>query len=57
MRWPLKTPNAAQGVGGKIEEAVGKATGDDSEVAEGEADHASANVKKAGKNTKDVVKK
>jgi uncharacterized protein YjbJ (UPF0337 family) len=52
-----KARNAAQDVGGKIKEGVGKATGNDSKVAEGKADQASASVKKAGENIKDAFKK
>jgi uncharacterized protein YjbJ (UPF0337 family) len=51
-----KAKNTAQGVGGKIKEVVGKATGDDSKVAEGKKDQASASIKKAGENIKDVFK-
>lgn len=51
-----KAKNTAQGVGGKIKEVVGKVTGDDSKVADGKADQASASVKKAGENIKDVFK-
>ena len=51
-----KVKNAAQDLGGKVKEGVGKATGDDSKVAEGRADQASADVKKAGENVKDAFK-
>ncbi len=51
-----KAKNAAQDVGGKIKEGVGKATGNDSKVAEGRAEQTSAKVKKAGENIKDAVK-
>ena len=47
-----KAKNTAQGVGGKIKEVVGKATGDDSKVAEGKKDQASASMNKAGENIK-----
>jgi len=52
-----KVKNAAQDLGGKVKEGVGKATGDDSKVAEGRADQASADVKKAGENVKDAFKR
>ena len=52
-----KVKNAAQDLGGKVKEGVGKATGDDEKVAEGRADQASADVKKAGENVKDAFKR
>ena len=52
-----KARNAAQDMGGKIKEGVGKATGNDRKVAEGKADQASASLKKAGENLKDAFKK
>jgi uncharacterized protein YjbJ (UPF0337 family) len=52
-----KMKNAAQDLKGKAEEGLGKATGDDSKVAEGKADQASADLKKAGENVKDAFKK
>jgi uncharacterized protein YjbJ (UPF0337 family) len=51
-----KIQNAAQDLGGKAKEAVGKATNDDSKVAEGKADQTQADVKKAGENVKDAFK-
>jgi uncharacterized protein YjbJ (UPF0337 family) len=51
-----KIQNAAEDLGGKAKEAFGKATGDDSKVAEGKADQAKADVKKAGENVKDAFK-
>lgn len=51
-----KAKNAAQDVGGKIKEGTGKATGNESQVAEGKADQRSAKVKKAAENIKDAVK-
>ncbi|MGA1835980.1 CsbD family protein [Herbiconiux sp. 11R-BC] len=51
-----KIKNAAQDIKGKVEEAVGKVTGDDSKVAEGKADQTAASAKKAGENVKDIVK-
>jgi uncharacterized protein YjbJ (UPF0337 family) len=52
-----KVKNTAQDLGGKVKEGVGKATGDDEKVAEGRADQASADVKKAGENVKDAFKR
>ncbi|MCS5717806.1 CsbD family protein [Herbiconiux sp. CPCC 205763] len=51
-----KIKNAAEDLGGKAKEAFGKATGDDSKVAEGKADQAKADAKKAGENVKDAFK-
>ena len=51
-----KIENAAQDVSGKAKEAYGKATDDDSKVAEGKADQTSADFKKAGENVKDAFK-
>jgi uncharacterized protein YjbJ (UPF0337 family) len=51
-----KIENAAQDLKGKAEEAVGKATNDDSKVAEGKADQSAADFKKAGENVKDAFK-
>jgi uncharacterized protein YjbJ (UPF0337 family) len=51
-----KIKNAAQDLKGKANEAVGKATNDDSRVAEGKADQTAASAKKAGENVKDVFK-
>jgi uncharacterized protein YjbJ (UPF0337 family) len=51
-----KIQNAAEDLGGKAKEAVGKATNDDSKVAEGRADQSKADVKKAGENVKDAFK-
>lgn len=50
-----KAKNAAQDMGGKLKEGVGKVTGDNSKVAEGKADQTSASVKKAGENIKDAI--
>jgi len=51
-----KIRNAAEELIGKGKEAVGKATDNDKLVAEGKADQAKANVKKAGENVKDAFK-
>ncbi|TFC91201.1 MULTISPECIES: CsbD family protein [Cryobacterium] len=52
-----KIQNAAEDLKGKATEAVGKATNDDSKVAEGQADQRAASAKKAGENVKDVFKR
>lgn len=52
-----KIENAAQDLGGKAKEAFGKATNDDSKVAEGKSDQTQADLKKAGENVKDAFKK
>jgi uncharacterized protein YjbJ (UPF0337 family) len=52
-----KIKNAAQDLAGKAKEAVGKATDDDSKVAEGKKDQAAAGVKQTGEDVKDVFGK
>lgn len=51
-----KTSNAAEEAQGKVKEATGKATGDDSLAAEGKGDQASADVKQAAEKVQDTVK-
>ena len=51
-----KIKNAAQDIAGKAKEAFGNATDDDSKVAEGKKDQASASVKQTGEDVKDVLK-
>ena len=51
-----KIKNAAEDLGGKAKEAVGRMTGDDEKVAEGETDQAKAHLKNAGENVKDAFK-
>ena len=51
-----KISNAAEDAKGKAKEAVGNATDDQSKVAEGKTDQASAGVKKAGEDVKDALK-
>jgi uncharacterized protein YjbJ (UPF0337 family) len=51
-----KISNAAEDAKGKAKEAVGKATDNDSQVAEGKADQASAGAKKVGEDVKDAFK-
>ena len=47
-----KAKNAAEKGAGKIKEQLGKATGDESLEAEGQADQAKGNLKDAGKKSK-----
>ncbi|MGB4779404.1 CsbD family protein [Microbacterium sp.] len=51
-----KIKNAAQDVGGKAKEAVGKATDNERLEAEGKADQVKADVKQAGEKVKDAFK-
>ena len=51
-----KIRNAAEDISGKAKEAAGRATNNDSLEAEGKADQASADLKKAGENVKDAFK-
>ena len=51
-----KISNAAEEAKGKVKEATGKATGDDSAAAEGKGDQASADVKQAAEKVQDTVK-
>lgn len=51
-----KIKNAAEDLAGKAKEAAGKATGNDDLAAEGQADQAKADLKKAGENVKDAFK-
>jgi len=51
-----KASNEAEDLKGKAKEAAGHVTNDDSKVAEGKADQAKADAKKAGENVKDLFK-
>ena len=51
-----KIKNAAQDLGGKAKEGMGKATDNERLEAEGHGDQAEAKMKKAGENVKDVFK-
>ena len=51
-----KISNAAEDAMGKVKEATGKATGDDSLSAEGKGDQASADVKQAVEKVQETVK-
>jgi len=50
-----KIKNAAEDLTGHAKEAVGNATGNDRLTAEGRADQAKADLKKAGENVKDAL--
>lgn len=52
-----KIKNAAQDLTGKAKEAIGNVTNNDKLAAEGQADQAKADVKKAGEDVKDAFKK
>ena len=51
-----KAKNEMQNVEGKVKEAVGKGTDDESLEAEGHADQSKADLKNAGENVKDAFK-
>ncbi|WP_368498110.1 CsbD family protein [Herbiconiux sp. A18JL235] len=51
-----KIRNAAEDIAGKAKEGLGKATGNEKLEAEGKADQAKADAKKAGENVKDAFK-
>lgn len=51
-----KIKNATEDLTGHAKEAAGRATGNDELKAEGRADQAKADLKKAGENVKDAVK-
>jgi len=50
-----KIKNATEDLTGHAKEAVGNATGNDRLTAEGRADQAKADLKKAGENVKDAL--
>ncbi|WP_075205211.1 CsbD family protein [Leucobacter musarum] len=52
-----KIKNAAQDLTGKAKEAIGNATDNDKLAAEGKADQAKAQVKKAAEDVKDTFSK
>jgi uncharacterized protein YjbJ (UPF0337 family) len=52
-----KAKNATQVVKGKVEEAAGKATGDERLEQDGKDDQMMGNLKQAGEKLKDAVKK
>ncbi len=51
-----KIGNKGEGLGGKIKEGLGKASGDENLEAEGHKDQASSSLKDAGENVKDAFK-
>ena len=51
-----KIKNAAEDLGGKVKEGVGKATHNEKLEAEGKADQSKADVKQAGEKVKDAFK-
>ncbi len=51
-----KMKNSGQDAKGKVKETTGHATGNESLEAEGKGDQASASLKQAGENVKDVFK-
>ncbi|MHA7179773.1 CsbD family protein [Arthrobacter sp. MDB2-24] len=51
-----KIGNKSEGLGGKIKEGLGKASGDENLEAEGHKDQASSSLKDAGENIKDAFK-
>lgn len=52
-----KLDNSSENVGGKLKEAAGSATGDDSLKNEGKADQSKAEMKDAGEKIKDAADK
>jgi uncharacterized protein YjbJ (UPF0337 family) len=52
-----KAKNTAQRAKGKVEEMTGAATGDNKLRRKGKADQTKGNLKQAGENIKDAVKK
>ena len=51
-----KAKNAAEDLGGKAKETVGKVTGDKSTENEGKGDQAKSDIKDAGEKVKDAFK-
>ena len=56
MGFDDKIGNKAEEASGKVKETVGDATDNERLEAEGHADQAKANVKKAGENVKDAFR-
>jgi len=56
MGFDDKVKNAAEDLGGKVKEGAGKVTDNERLEAEGKADQAKADIKKAGENVKDAFK-
>jgi uncharacterized protein YjbJ (UPF0337 family) len=51
-----KIGNKGEGLGGKVKEGLGKASGDENLEAEGHKDQATSKLKDAGENIKDAFK-
>ena len=51
-----KAKNKIDEIGGKVKEAIGKVTGDESTENEGKADQMKSNLKDAGEKIKDAFK-
>jgi uncharacterized protein YjbJ (UPF0337 family) len=51
-----KAAHKAEDIKGKVKEATGKATDDDSLQAEGKTDQSKSSLKQAGENVKDAFK-
>ena len=51
-----RSEGAAEELGGKVKEGVGKLVGNERLEAEGKADQAGANIKQAGEDIKDTFK-
>jgi uncharacterized protein YjbJ (UPF0337 family) len=51
-----KLKNKIEDLGGRVKEAIGKATRDDNTRAEGQADQAKSSLKDAGEKVKDAFK-
>jgi uncharacterized protein YjbJ (UPF0337 family) len=52
-----KAENKAEELGGRAQDAVGNATGDEALERQGERDQSKANLKQAGEKVKDAFKK
>lgn len=52
-----KAKNAAKNIEGKVQEGIGNVTGDPEDKAEGKAKQGEAEVRNAGEDIKDKVKK
>jgi uncharacterized protein YjbJ (UPF0337 family) len=52
-----KAKNTAQKITGMVKKDLGKATGDESLEADGQADQAKGDLKNAGEKVKDAIKK
>lgn len=57
MGFEDKAKNKIDEIGGKVKEAIGKVTGDESTEDEGKSDQVIANLKDAGEKVKDAFDK